>query len=181
MLTRLVSIAAATVVLAAAPAVADQDLRPPWMTVDAATRMVSFRIVGAADGSHGTMNFNGYGQGEMSLIVPLGWRVRIDFENKGLAALPHSLVVTHEASPLPVENGKPAFPRALTIRLVEGLLAGEQDSMEFVASKEGRYLLFCGVTGHGVAGMWDYFVVSREATEPIVRVGPRPAPPRSRP
>ncbi len=110
--------------------------------------------------------------------VPLGWRVKIDFENRGLAALPHSLVIINEIAPLPIEDGTAAFPRALTIRLVEGLLAGEKDSLDFVANKEGRFLFFCGVTGHGVAGMWDYLVVSKDATAPTVRVVARPGPAR---
>jgi len=29
-------------------------------------------------------------QGEMSVTVPFGWMVGVDFENKGLAALPHT-------------------------------------------------------------------------------------------
>src|SRR5207244_1871115 len=67
------------------------------------------------------------------------------------AALPHSLVIINPVTPLPIEDGVPAFPRALTVRLVAGLLAGETDSFEFVANKEGRFLFLCGVTGHGVA------------------------------
>ena len=140
------------------------------MQVDADTRIVRLRIVGSADGTNGTMNFNGYGNGEMSVTVPLGWTVHVDFENKGLAALPHSLVVINPVTPLPIEDGAPAFPRALTVRLVPGLLAGETDSFEFVANKEGRFLFFCGVTGHGVAGMWDYLIVSKEPKLPSVRV-----------
>jgi sulfocyanin len=153
----------------ALPVPAD-EIAPAWMMVDAARPSVRLRIVGAADGTNGTMNFNGYGNGEMSVIVPLGWTVRVDFENKGLAALPHSLVIIDPATPLPVEGGVPAFPRALTVKLVPGLLAGETDSLEFVANKEGRFLFFCGVTGHGVAGMWDYLIVSKEAKRPSVQV-----------
>ena len=116
------------------------------------------------------MNFNGYGNGEMTVIVPFGWKVAVEFQNKGLGALPHSLVVIDEVTPLPIEGGLPAFPRALTNKLVPGMLAGQTDSFEFVANKEGRFLFFCGVTGHGVTGMWDYLVVSKEAKVPSVQV-----------
>jgi hypothetical protein len=143
------------------------------MKIDADQRVVRLLFVGAADGANGTMNFNGYGNGDMTVVVPLGWKVEVEFQNKGLGALPHSLVVINPVTPLPVEGGVPAFPRALTVKLVPGLLAGETDSFEFVASREGRFLFFCGVTGHGVAGMWDYLEVSREATLPGVRLGPR--------
>jgi len=146
------------------------EVSPAWMQVDVGKQSVRLLIVGSADGTNGTMNFNGYGNGEMSVIVPLGWTVRVDFENKGLAALPHSLVIINPVTPLPIEDGVPAFPRALTVRLVAGLLAGETDSFEFVANKEGRFLFFCGVTGHGVAGMWDYLIVSKEARLPRIQV-----------
>lgn len=146
------------------------EINPSWMHVDAGTQSVRLLFVGAADGTNGTMNFNGYGNGEMSVIVPLGWTMRVDFENKGLAALPHSLVIITPVTPLPIEDGVPAFPRALTVKLVAGLLAGETDSFEFVANKEGRFLFFCGVTGHGVAGMWDYLIVSKGAKLPSVQV-----------
>ncbi|MGH7408448.1 MAG: sulfocyanin-like copper-binding protein, partial [Candidatus Methylomirabilales bacterium] len=94
----------------------------------------------------------------------------VEFQNKGLGALPHSLVVINEVTPLPIEGGVPAFPRALTNQLVPGMMAGQNDSFEFVADKEGRFLWFCGVAGHGVTGMWDYLVVSKEATVPSVQV-----------
>ena len=156
--------------LACALPVHADEVSPAWMQVDVGKQSVRLLIVGSADGTNGTMNFNGYGNGEMSVIVPLGWTVRVDFENKGLAALPHSLVILNPVTPLPIEDGVPAFPRALTVRLVAGLLAGETDSFEFVANKEGRFLFFCGVTGHGVAGMWDDLIVSTEATRPRVQV-----------
>ena len=164
------ALAGAALVLVGALVVHAEEIAPAWMTVDAATRDVRLRMVGSADGTNGTMNFNGYSQGEMSVIVPLGWTVRVHFENKGLAALPHSLVIINPVTPLPIEDGAPAFPRALTVKLVPGLLAGETDSFEFVANKEGRFLFFCGVTGHGVAGMWDYLIVSKEAKRPRVQL-----------
>jgi sulfocyanin len=146
------------------------EITPAWLTFDAEKHVVEVRLVAAANGANGTMNFNGYGNGDMTLVVPLGWRVNVEFLNQGLGALPHSLVVIDEVTPLPVEGGVPAFPRALTTRLVPGLDAGKGDAFSFLANKVGRYLLFCGVTGHGVAGMWDYLEVAREATAPRVVV-----------
>jgi sulfocyanin len=149
---------------------ADEEIRPDWMKVDTEARTVRLALAAAADGANGTMNFNGYGSGNMTVTVPLGWKVEVDFVNKGLAALPHSLVVINEVAPLPIEGGVPAFPRALTIRLIPGMEAGKGDTFQFVADKPGRFLLFCGVTGHGVAGMWDYLAVSAEANAPSVHV-----------
>jgi sulfocyanin len=147
-----------------------EEITPAWLSFDAHTQVVEVRLVAAANGANGTMNFNGYGNGDMTLVVPRGWRVNVEFFNQGLAALPHSLVVMDAVTPLPLEDGVPAFPRALTTRLVPGLEAGKGDSFSFVADKVGRYLLFCGVTGHGVAGMWDYLEVVPEAKAPRVVV-----------
>jgi len=155
------------------PVRAEEEIRPDWMAFDAEKRVVQLLLVGAADGSNGTMNFNGYGNGDMTIVVPFGWRVEVEFLNKGYGALPHSLVIMNEVRPLPIEGGVPAFPRALTRQLVPGLAPGERDSFDFVANKEGRFLWFCGVTGHGVVGMWDYLVVSKEVKIPGVRVKTR--------
>jgi sulfocyanin len=155
--------------LAASPAAAE-EIRPTWMSFDQEKRVVRVLMVAAADGSNGTMNFNGYGNGDMTVTVPLGWKVEVEFQNKGLGALPHSLAVINEMNPLPIENGAPAFPRALTSKLAAGMMAGQNDSFDFVASKEGRFLLYCGVAGHGSMGMWDYLVVSKDAKVPNVLV-----------
>ena len=151
------------------PASAD-EIKPSWMTFDADQQVVRLVMVGSADGSNGTMNFNGYGNGDMTVTVPLGWKVEVEFQNKGLGALPHSLVVMNEVKPLPIEGGVPAFPKAVTNRLVAGMMAGTNDGFEFVASKEGRFLFYCGVAGHGSTGMWDYLVVSKDAALPSVQV-----------
>ena len=164
-------IALGTGLMGLAPAVrADETITPPWMTVEADQQLVRLVLVASADGSNGTMNFNGYGKGDMTVTVPLGWKVAVEFQNKGLGALPHSLAVTHEVTPMPVEGGVPAFPRALTRRLTAGMMAGETDTFDFVANKEGRFLWWCGVASHGVTGMWDYLVVSSEAKAPSVTV-----------
>jgi len=151
----------------------DISIRPDWMKFDPQKQQVSLLLVGAADGTNGTMNYNGYGNGDMTVIIPFGWKVKGTFRNKGLGAIPHSLAVVNETIPMPVEGGVLAFPRATTVKLVPGLLAGEEDSFEFVANTEGRFLIFCGVTGHGVQGMWDYLIVSKEAKVPSVLISRR--------
>ncbi len=167
---RWVALACLVLSCVAAPLQADEEIRPYWLTFDVGKQLVQLLLIGAEDGTNGTMNFNGYGNGNMTVIVPFGWRVEVEFRNKGLAALPHSLVVINEVTPLPIEGGVPAFPRALTRALIPGLGAGESDTFDFVANKEGRFLLFCGTTGHGVTGMWDYLVVAKDAKVPRVTV-----------
>lgn len=146
------------------------DEKVEWMTIDPEQQSVHLTIVAAADGHNGTLNFNGYARDELTITVPFGWKVEVEFLNKGLGALPHSLAVTEETNPIPIEDGTVAFPRATTVKLVEGLAPGESDTFSFRANREGRFLLFCGVPNHGVGGMWNYFVVSKAAALPGISI-----------
>lgn len=150
--------------------VSADEITPEWMTFNQEEKVVQLVMVASADGSNGTLNFNGFARDELTVTVPLGWKVKVELTNKGLGALPHSLAVTEEMNPLPIQDGTVAFPRATTVRFVAGLLPGESDDFSFTANKEGRFLLFCGVPSHGVLGMWNYLVVSKEALLPSITV-----------
>src|SRR5437773_10254779 len=86
-------LAGLALVLACAPPVHADETAAAWMKVDADRRTVRLQLVGPADGTNGTMNFNGYAWGEMQVIVPFGWPVHVDFESDALEALPHSIVI----------------------------------------------------------------------------------------
>jgi len=146
------------------------DEKVEWMTVDPERKSVHLAIVAAADGHNGTLNFNGYARDELTITVPFDWKIEVEFLNKGLGALPHSLAITEETNPMPIQDGTVAFPRAMTVKLVSGLAPGESDTFSFTANREGRFLLFCGVPGHGVGGMWNYFVVSKTAALPSISI-----------
>jgi len=49
-----------------------------------------------------------------------------------------------------------------------GLPEGATDSLRFVASKTGSYMIFCAVPGHGLAGMWIRFKVSATEKRPTL-------------
>ena len=143
---------------------------PAWMHVDAAHKSVSFQVTAADTGANGTLNFNQYANGQMTVAVPAGWRVHIDVVNSGAGALPHSLEVIREMTPVPPQGIPPAIPGAATRDLVPGIPPLQKDSFNFTAAPAGRYLLFCGVPAHGIQGMWDRFVVSGTARAPSVTV-----------
>ncbi len=158
--------AAAVLVAALGPAVAPAAETPDWMTHDAAAKRVTMTIVAGKDTTNGGWNFNGYASGALTITVPVGWSIEIAFRNDDV--LPHSLVVMDGDKPLPPQDGEPAFPRAYTVSLIPGIPQGQGDRVSFVARAAGRYRLFCGVATHGVAGMWDWFVVSADAQAPSV-------------
>jgi hypothetical protein len=68
---------------------------PSWEKVDPARKRVALDIVAAFNANNSGLNFNGYYRGDMTLAVPAGWTVDIDFRNND-AVLPHSLASSHQ-------------------------------------------------------------------------------------
>src|SRR3989454_10581615 len=71
-----------------------------------------------------------------------------------------------------VQSVASAIPRAFTLNLDQGLVSEATDTIRFTAQPAGDYLIFCGVPGHGAAGMWIRFQVSASATAPALRLTP---------
>lgn len=144
-----------------------------WLTVDTTAKTATFQLIAGLTGLNGALNFNGFSDGRLTLTVPLNWHVVIHFTNRD-GDLPHSAEVIADTKPLPPGPVDPAFDRAVTIRLAQGLEAGAEDDIKFVANKVGSYLIFCAVPGHGLAGMWIRFKVSRTEMRPTLAATPAP-------
>lgn len=155
------------------PAALEQDLQDDFMAVDRANRKVSYAVIAAYNSVNGGWNFNGYADGDMRMVVPLGWTVEVFFEQRD-PSVPHSAgVIDADPKALPVsgENVTMPFPRAKTLDFVRGLSAGQTDQFSFTVDKAGKFILFCGVPTHGQAGMWDWFEVSTSARMPEIHLG----------
>lgn len=127
-------------------------------------RTVTVTLVAGLGPANGTLNFNGYARGELTLTVPRGWRVTIHYRNR--SAFRHSLVVIPATAAQPeAAPATPAFPGAATTDPLGGIGPGREETVSFVA---GRYEFLCGVLGHAQAGMWDTLVVSPSAGAPRV-------------
>lgn len=149
----------------AARQAASQDVRVnEFMSYDPAAKKVTISLAAALGGFNGGMNFNGGAKGDQTITVPLGWSVHMPFVNKD--AIPHSAIILADAMPLPMAPENPAIARAYTNDLTAGLPTGGTDTMDFKASRAGKYLIVCGVPGHGPSGMYIKFVVSDKATVP---------------
>src|SRR5207245_8101820 len=147
------------------PAAPVPAVDPSWLRVDSVTRTVTFQLVAGLTGLNGALNFNGFRDGGLTLAVPLGWTVVMNFRNHD-GMLPHSAEVIQDTHPLPTVPVAPAFPRAFTLRLDQGLISEQTDTLRFIAFKGGSYLIFCGVPGHGAAGMWIRLAVSGSIRKP---------------
>lgn len=144
---------------------------PSWMKIDAPSKSVHFDIKMAENANNGTLNFNGYGHGDLTITVPLNWKVSMDVVNIGQGAIPHSLEIVPVTEAIPSQGSEPpVFDGAETVELINGLGIGKSDKVEFTAGKEGHYWMFCGVPNHGIGGMYDNFVVSPTAAMPTVRI-----------
>lgn len=131
----------------------DQQIDPSWLSSDFASKTVTFQLIAGLRGLNGGLNYNGFRDGGLTLVVPLGWRIEINFRNHD-GVLPHSAEVIRPQTPLPTQPVEPAIPKAFTNKLLEGLPSEARDEMLFTAQPPGEYLIYCGVPGHGAAGMW---------------------------
>src|SRR5213595_3992878 len=159
----------------AVPASAQQQgvVDPTWLSFNTAAKTVRFQLIAGLTGLNGALNFNGFRDGALTIVVPVGWQTEIDFRNHD-GMLPHSAQVIAPQTPLPTEPVGPAIPRAFTFKLVEGLPSEATDIMRFAAQPAGEYLIFCGVPGHGAAGMWIRLRGSATATTPALLLTPTP-------
>jgi azurin len=137
-----------------------------WLTVDTTAKTATFQLTAGLTQLNGGLNFNGFNDGKLTLTVPTGWTVVLRFVNHD-ANLTHSAEVVDTTKPMPAGPVEPpVFPRATTVRLMQGLGANEADSVRFVANKAGSYMIFCAVPGHGLAGMWIRLKVSATEKRP---------------
>ncbi len=160
-----------TILGAASASPQGQAIDPKWLSFDAAARTARFQLIAGLTGLNGALNFNGFSDGGLTFAVPVGWQTEIDFRNHD-GMLPHSAEIITPPVPLPVQSVAPAIPQAFTLRLDEGLVSEATDTMRFTAQPAGDYLIFCGVPGHGAAGMWIRFQVSASAKTPALLLTP---------
>lgn len=164
-------LAAALLLIGLPATAAEEQLVPTWMTVDAGSHKLTIDVVAGFNPNNSNWNFNGYYDGDITVVVPQGWQVEITLTHRD-GAVPHSLVVMADPGTdnLPLQAGREqaAFPRAYSRSPEHGIPAGDQDTITFQTNKSGDFLWFCGVPGHGQSGMWTRFVVTDEAETPYI-------------
>jgi len=58
------------------------DIDPTWLSFDAPAKTVRFQLIAGLTGLNGALNFNGFRDGGLTLVVPAGWRTEIDFPSR---------------------------------------------------------------------------------------------------
>jgi plastocyanin len=117
------------------------------MTCDSPAKSVTIKLTARG------FDFNGYANGKMTMSVPQGWKVAVQFTNQ--APTPHSAVIV--SGP---DATTPAFSGAGTPDPVSGTPPGQSASFTFTADKTGSYRIACLVPGHQASGMWDTFQIT---------------------
>ena len=76
------------------------EIDASWLTYSAEQQRLEFELIAGLTGHRGALNFNGFADGDLTLVVPLGWQVIMHFSNRD-ANLPHSAQVIDDQSPVP--------------------------------------------------------------------------------
>jgi sulfocyanin len=156
---------AATLAIPAFSASAAPTRAPHWLVWNAKTHTATLTLIAGYNNNIGGFNFNGYGNGKMTITVPNGAHVNVVFSND--SALPHSALFT----PLNKRNSTGRYPLAFkgatSPNATNGVAKGKTQKFSFVANKAGSYALVCAVPGHEAAGMWDTFVVAKKGNASI--------------
>lgn len=134
------------------------------LSYDTATNTVTFALEAGAPGTSGAFNFDGYANGQATLVVPPKSTVVMNFVNHD--GTPHSAEVIADTDPMPNMGGDPAIPRAYTRDVTHGIAPGGTDVIRFTAPASGTFRIFCGVPGHGLSGMWIRLRVDPAAKTP---------------
>ncbi len=142
-----------------------QTIDPSWVHGDTATNTATVAIIAGHGGVNGGMNFNGAINGQLTLNIPAGWNVVMNFRNADQMQ-PHSVVIIPAVSPVPATAPAPAFPGATSRRAMQGTATGGHETFHFTADHPGDFLIFCGVPGHGAAGMWLKMHVGTDVHQP---------------
>ncbi len=142
-----------------------QNINPSWVHGDTATNTATVAIIAGDGGVNGGMNFNGAINGQLTLDIPAGWNVVVNFRNADQMQ-PHSVIIIPAVSPVPATAPAPAFPGATSRRAMQGTATGGHETFHFTADHPGEFLIFCGVPGHGAAGMWLKMHVGTDVHQP---------------
>ena len=112
------------------------------MTVDAGAHKVTIDVVAGFNPNNSNWNFNGYYDGDITVVVPEGWEVEMTLTHRD-GAVPHSLVVMADPGTdnLPLQAGREqaAFPRAYSRSPEQGIPAGDHDTICVPDQRDRRF------------------------------------------
>ncbi|MDT8368257.1 MAG: sulfocyanin-like copper-binding protein [Longimicrobiales bacterium] len=146
----------------AAPAQGGMTM-PDWYQMDGDN--VTLDITAGLTDTGNYWNFNGAQNGGLTITVPAGSNVTINFANND-PNMAHSIgVAANFDSPPASVPTTPVFEGAISenpTSMADATMPGESETVSFVASEAGEYTIVCYIPAHAISGMWIRFVVSAE-------------------
>jgi hypothetical protein len=142
-----------TVALASAcdPVTGSGSGTPPdpkqYLKADAATRTAVVTLIAGYPATDYQWNYNGYGNGTLTLTVPVGWQITVQCANH--STVPNSCAVVANSS-----ARQPMEPGWSTPDPQRGLDPGQSASFVFAPTTAGAYRIASLVPGSEASGMW---------------------------
>ena len=135
------------------------SLVPTWIKNDPAGKSVRLDLAADWNANNVTTgcggNLNGYFRGSVTILIPEGWSVTIDYHLIGDKRW-HSLMLTKPYDPtnLPIRvSAAEAVDGVHSRNPIDGLAPGENDHLRFT-SRAGRYWLISATGTDLISGGW---------------------------
>ena len=126
-----------------------------YLKADAATRTAVVTLIAGYPATDYQWNYNGYGNGTLTLTVPVGWEITVQCANR--STVPNSCAVVANSS-----ARQPMEPGWSTPDPQRGLDPGQSASFVFAPTTAGAYRIASLVPGSEASGMWlELYVVPR--------------------
>jgi hypothetical protein len=137
-------------------------LTSSWLKTDVSKQQVTIDLTTPVN----NLSLNGYSNGYANIVVPVNWKVTVNYTNKnqvvreGLAVVKHSDVIKGT-------QAKVAFTGAQTPDYLHGAPPSTMQTFTFTPAQTGKYVIEAVQTGQ--SGTWLWFTVSSAATQPSVQ------------
>ncbi|WP_053960021.1 sulfocyanin-like copper-binding protein [Sulfobacillus thermosulfidooxidans] len=129
-----------------------------WMQFNTQAKTVHL-LLEASVNRFGSLAFDGYANGFMTITIPKGWTVDATFINEQVLLKNSAMIVPFAQ----LQQGgpfTPAFQGATSPNPITGANHGVVQHFHFVASQDGKYAVVSAVPdGQSDSGMWAYFLV----------------------
>ncbi|MCL4319332.1 MAG: hypothetical protein M1596_05535, partial [Firmicutes bacterium] len=139
-----------------------------WLQYNVAHHQVHL-LLAASVNQFGSLAFDGYANGFLTVTIPQGWTVDATFVNNQVILKNSAMIVPI----LQMQKGgpfTPAFPGAFSPNPSQGVKHGVVQHFHFVATHQGHYAVISAVPdGQSSSGMWDYILV-KNVSKPSIRI-----------
>ncbi|MCI0184535.1 sulfocyanin-like copper-binding protein [Sulfoacidibacillus ferrooxidans] len=143
-----------------------KNLTERFMRINTKNHRVYFQLT-ATTTPLGDVDFDGFANGYLQVVVPVGWNVDVTFKNNQSLVINSAMIVPlHE-----IQGGAftPAFKNAYTPHPTIGIGTNEVSTFQFMANRAGLYAIVSAVPdGQTDSGLWARFDVSTRTKIPYI-------------